>query len=256
VLQPIAVENLGIAANACLLARAALDAAPVVRHKRPDVPPSDDLARVARALEGDAASVRALVASFTPVLQARAARALIRRGGGQGRDPRQELADLVQEVFLVLFRDDGRVLRSWQPERGLSLLNFVGLVAEREVRQIAISGRRSPWALDPSEESEIERAAPLVEGPESAFASRHLFGQMVERLESELNAKAFELFRLLVVEDLPAPEVCAMTGLSSDAVYTWRSRLLRRARQLLTELAPDSSRSAPSASASADGSAT
>ncbi len=233
-----------------------LDAVAAVRDKHPALPPSDDLARVGRALGGDAASVRALVTAFTPVIQARAARALVRRGGGRGRDPRQELGDLVQEVFLVLFRDKGRVLRRWVPERGLSLLNFVGLVAEREVRQIAASGRRSPWALDPAEESEIERQARPVDGPEAALATRNLFDQMVERLEVELDVKAFELFRLLVVEELPTSEVCAMTGLSTDAVYTWRSRLLRRARVLLTELAPDSSRATPSTSISNDRSAT
>src|SRR5438477_652075 len=115
------------------------------------VPPTSDLTvPLERALAGERSAVRELVAAFTPVIQARAARALVRgRGGGRGRDPRQELGDLVQDVLLLLFRDDERILRAWRPERGLSLLNYVGLVAEREVRQIAESGRRSPWSLDP-----------------------------------------------------------------------------------------------------------
>ena len=45
-----------------------------------------------------------------------------------GRDIRQEVEDLSQEVFLQLFAEGGRVLATWQPERGLTLLNFVGLV--------------------------------------------------------------------------------------------------------------------------------
>jgi len=51
-----------------------------------------------------------------------------RNRSAAGRDVRQEVADLIQEVFMALFADDARVLRSWQPERGLSLDNFVGLV--------------------------------------------------------------------------------------------------------------------------------
>jgi DNA-directed RNA polymerase specialized sigma24 family protein len=203
------------------------------------VPPVSDLPlSVERALAGDGDAVREVVKAFTPVLQARAARALVRAGGGRGRDARQELADLVQDLLLLLFRDDGRVLRAWRAERGLSLLNYVGLVAEREVRQIARSGRRSPWSLDPSEDAELERAAPRVASAESAVASRDLLDRLYARLEDELHEKALELFRLLVVEELPVPDVCAMTGLSTDAVYTWRSRLLKRAREILAELSP------------------
>jgi RNA polymerase sigma-70 factor (ECF subfamily) len=199
------------------------------------------------ALKGDAEAIRSLVASFTPVIQARAARALVRSGRGRGRDARQELADFVQEVLLLLFRNDGHVLRSWRAERGLSLVNFVGLVAEREAVHIARSGRRGPWALDPADVAELERIGPPVASPEGPVGSRDLFDRVYERLEEELSPTALHLFRLLVVEELPRSEVCAMTGLSADAVYAWRSRLLRRTRELVVELSrgPDSSRSLP-----------
>ena len=199
-----------------------------------------------RALAGDPAAVRAVIAAFTPIIQARATRALTRRGR-QGRDPRQELGDLVQEVLLQLFRDDGRVLRSWQPEKGLSLLNFVGLVAEREVARIARSGRRSPWALDPTEDAELEVAVGTVDSAERNAGSRDLFDQVYERLEEELHPKALELFRLLVIDETPVPTVCDATGLSAEQVYNWRSRLLKRAREILAKLDPIS-RPGPAAS--------
>jgi RNA polymerase sigma-70 factor (ECF subfamily) len=193
---------------------------------------------LAGALAGNPAAVRAVIAGLTPVIQARAVRALSRRGRQAGRDPRQELGDLVQEVFLQLFRDDGRVLRGWQPEKGLSLLNFVGLVAEREVARIARSGRRSPWALDPTEDSDLEVAVGAVDDVERTAGSRDLFDQVYERLEEELHPKALELFRLLVIDDLPVPTVCETTGLTADQVYNWRSRLLKRAREILAKLDP------------------
>jgi DNA-directed RNA polymerase specialized sigma24 family protein len=208
-------------------------------------PPPDLTSHLGRALAGDEGAIGALVTGMTPVIQARAARALMRggRGRGQGRDVRQELADLVQDVLLLLFREDGRILRAWRSDGGLSFLNYVGLVAEREVGQIARSGRRSPWALDPAEQADIEQASASIESPEGATASREVFDRLIARLEGELHENALYLFKLLVVEELPAAEVCALTGLSTDAVYTWRSRLLRRARELLTELSrmPDSS---------------
>src|SRR5687768_1618744 len=79
------------------------------------------------------------------------ARGLARRMvKARGRDLRQEVEDLTQEVFVALFADDARALRLWDPARGASLANFVGLLAEREVASILRSGRRSPWTEDPT----------------------------------------------------------------------------------------------------------
>ncbi len=193
---------------------------------------------LAPALAGQPSAVRALVAGFTPVILARASRALVRSGRSAGRDPRQEIADLTQDVLLLLFKDDGRVLRSWEPERGLSLLNFVGLVAEREVGHIARSDKRSPWseALGAANDAQLDDAPSLASGPESDVGSRDLFDRLHQRLEVELHARGMELYRLLILEDTPIPDVCAATGLSADAAYAWRSRLLKRVRELLIEL--------------------
>jgi RNA polymerase sigma-70 factor (ECF subfamily) len=208
---------------------------------------ADPPGTLGRALAGDSEAIRSLVAAFTPVIQARAARALTRSGKAGGRDLRQELADLVQDVLLMLFKDDGKVLRSWRADGGLSLASFVGLVAEREIGHIARSGRRSPFALDPADDRELEVVAPRVESAEAEVGSRDLFDRVYERLQGELSETALYLFRMLVVEELPTQEVCSVTGLSADAVYAWRSRLLRRAREVITELSrlPDSAPSAP-----------
>jgi DNA-directed RNA polymerase specialized sigma24 family protein len=197
---------------------------------------------LAPALAGDPAAVRAVVTALSPVIQARAVRALVRKGKSRDRDARQEVADLTQDVLLLLFREDGRVLRAWQPERGLSLLNYVGLVAEREVGHIAKSGRRSPWTLDPAEDAVLDAVPSSDKSPESDLGRRDLFGRLHARLAAELNPRAMELYRLLVIEEVPIPEVCDRTQLSADAVYAWRSRLLKRARQVMVDLqAPFSS---------------
>ena len=84
------------------------------------------------------------------------ARVLLRReSAGLGRDVRQELEDIAQEVFAALFADGARLLKMWSPERGLSLANFVGLLAEREAISILRSGRRSPWTEDPTLDTEL-----------------------------------------------------------------------------------------------------
>ena len=191
---------------------------------------------IRKALSGDEAALDRLVRMLTPVIQSRVARGLLlrRTGLSAGRDVRQEVEDLTQEIFLCLFADGGRVLRSWQPERGLSLLNFVGLVAERQTASILRNGKRSPWTDDPSLPEELD--APAREsGPEEVAASREQLKLLLRRLTEELSPLGRHLFDLLFLRELPLEEVVQQTAMSPDAVYAWRSRLRRLARQLLAE---------------------
>ncbi len=189
------------------------------------------------ALAGDEAALERLVAVLTPVVQARVARCLLRRrtGPAASRNVRQEVADLTQEIFLQLFADRARVMRSWEPERGLSLVNFVGLVAERQATSMLRSGRRSPWSDDPTVPEELDAPA-TGSGPEQVAASREELRLLLQRLTEELSPLGRHLFDLLFLQELTLVEVVERTGLSDDAVYAWRSRLRRLARRLQAEL--------------------
>ena len=195
---------------------------------------------LADALAGDRNAVRALVRALAPIVQARVARALVRRrAAARGRDVRQEVEDFSQEVFVALFEDSGRVLRAWRPARGLSLENFVGLVAERQAISLLRCGRRSPWTEDPTLDAELEADRPDERGPESVTASRELYERLLERVEGELSPLGLELFRRLLVQQQPVAEVCAELGQTPDAVYAWRSRLGKLVRKLAADLVSD-----------------
>jgi RNA polymerase sigma factor (sigma-70 family) len=193
---------------------------------------------IRRALTGDPTALTELVAVLTPVIQARVARTLLARRHrlAGGRDVRQEVEDLCQDVFLTLLSRDAHVLRSWQTERGLSLESFVGLVAERRVLSFLRSGRRNPWKEDPSfTAEELETEAP-ESGPEEIAAGREHLSLLLDRLREELSPLGRRLFELLFVQELSQTEVQAASGLSADAVYAWRSRLRRLAHKLLAEM--------------------
>lgn len=201
-----------------------------------------------KALAGDAAAVDALVRRLGPVIQARVARSLLRwrTGSAAGRDLRQEVEDQVQEIFLVLFADGGKVLRGWEPERGLSLENFVGLVAERRTASLMASGRRSPWKENPTETQELDgpRESP---GPERTTAARQELRLLLDRLRAELSPLGRRLFELIYLRRLSVPEVMQATDLSADAVYAWRSRLRKLARKMRAEMSSsEPSRRSPS----------
>lgn len=198
----------------------------------------DKAGLVRRALAGDQTALTRLVAVLTPVIQARVARTLLARRSrlAGGRDVRQAVEDLSQDVFLHLFTQEARVLRSWQAGRGLSLENFAGLVAERQVLSFLRSGRRNPRQEDSfSTDEELDAPAP-ESGPEEIAASREHLALLLDRLREELSPLGRQLFDLLFIRELSPTEVTAASGLSADAVYAWRSRLRRLAQKLLTEM--------------------
>lgn len=194
-----------------------------------------------RALAGDRTATRELVRFLSPVVHARVARAVLRsrQGRSQGRDIRQDIEDFVQEVFVAMLADRGRPLRAWDPARGMSFPNFVGMLAEHEVASILRSGRRSPWTEEATKSESMDHWAGATESHDARVSSRELLARIIERLRAELTPAGFEIFQLLIVEDRTVEDVCNRTGLSSDAIYAWRSRLGKRAREMRRELLGD-----------------
>jgi RNA polymerase sigma factor (sigma-70 family) len=196
---------------------------------------SIDRELVTAALDGQRAAVARLVARLTPVIQARVARCVLRYKPRSGQ-VRQDVDDLAQDVFLRLFEERGRVLSSWDPSRGLSLENFAGLVAERLAISSLRTGKRNPWREDEADEEAIAAMPSAEAGPAEEVASADFMGRLHERLRETLTPLGLHLFNLLYVEERSVDEVCAVTKLSADAVYAWRSRLRRTAQGLCQQL--------------------
>jgi RNA polymerase sigma-70 factor, ECF subfamily len=176
------------------------------------------------ALAGDAAAMRRLVDVLTPVVQARVARALFRRGNLAARDVRQDVADFTQEAFVALLANGGRALTSWDPAGGRSLQNYVG--------------QRVEWFV-----ASLLRGAPMLEyvvhdGAQKGacvLESRDSVRRVMAGIERRWPESGLRLFYLLFVLQAPSKEVGDELGLSSDAVDHWRFRLREFARGLLLE---------------------
>lgn len=213
------------------------DAAPpgASRGKPRAMEPTREL--VEQALSADPQARRALVEALVPVVQRRVAIELFRRRGlARGRDLRQEVEDMTQQVFVALLEGDARALRAWSPARGLSLSDFVGLLAAREVVSILRSGRRSPWKEDTVSNDVMNDYVGAEDGPELAATARNFGEALIERLREQLSAKGIELFELLFVREREVADVAASLSMTADAVYAWRSRIAKLARQIAREL--------------------
>jgi RNA polymerase sigma-70 factor (ECF subfamily) len=192
---------------------------------------------VDRALARDAGAVRALVDSLTSVVQARVVRVLGRRAGTRGgRSARQEMEDMAQEVFVALFADDARALRSWDRTRGLSLANYVGLIAEHQVASILRSGRRSPWTDEPTAVDVLADTVDDTARPEAHVASREEFGALLQRLRAALTPRGLHLFYALFVDDVAVATICEQMVMTEDAVYAAKSRILKVVRTVAEEM--------------------
>ena len=136
-----------------------------------------------------------------------------------------------------LFEHDGRTLRRWRPDGGLSLENFGGLVAQRYALSVLRSRRRSPWTEDPTED--MERLVPEGGGPEDVVATQQILGKVVADLQAELSPKGLALFELLFLDEADVADVCEQMNMSRDAVYAWRSRLGKVVRAKVGALMSD-----------------
>lgn len=199
---------------------------------KPEIEP-----RIVRSgLAGDPAAVRILIDAMTPIVHARVARALLRRSEARGRDVSPDVADFTQEVFVALFTDDGKALRAWDPGRGLSFYNFVGLLAQRRVASLLRARKRVPWSDETVRDSDPGPAGLDVESVEAGAASRELLARLLTHLESTLSTRGLDLFQRLYVDEQTVEEVCVQTGLSANAVHQWRRRLGLAAREALEHL--------------------
>ncbi len=198
-----------------------------------------DRALIEAASGGERAAQDVLAARLMPVVQARVARRLwpMRRA-----DVRRDVEDYTQDVMQALFEGKAALLQRWEAERGLSLDNFAGLLAERMVISKLRSGRHNPWREQMAEPADIEAAAASESAhecggePPRELAAADLLRGLLARLQGAVSPQGFKLFELIFLADTAVPEVVASTGLSADAVYAWRSRLRRVAKSLYPEL--------------------
>jgi DNA-directed RNA polymerase specialized sigma24 family protein len=189
---------------------------------------------VRKALAREPAAVRTLVDLLSPVIERKVAATLWKRT--PGRDVRQEVRDMTQAVFLSLFDEDGKALRAWDPARGSPLESFVALLAHRQVISILRRGRTSPWPDEPTEGERLERLVPPALGPEEVIGSREHLTMLLDRIREELSPIGLELFQRLIVDEEPLAEVAAKVHKTEQALYQWRSRLLRQIRTLSAEI--------------------
>lgn len=166
---------------------------------------------VARLRKGDAAAWREFVRVAAPRLRAIVSRALVPAGRAA------DVPDVLQEVFARLCRDDFRLLRTFDPQRG-RLSAWLAVLTARAAVDHLRKHRAAPAPLEAAPE-------PVVTPPSGASTLS---------LPSDLLSPQQELIlRLCYEDDLEVAEIATLLRTEAQTVRSQRHKALERLRAFL-----------------------
>lgn len=143
--------------------------------------------------------------------------------------PPADADDLTQETLAALVRDlprfqhSGRAgaFRAWL--RGIAANRMRGYRRKRKNHSAAVN---------------LDRVVDQLEDPASDLSrqwdqehDRHVVHRLLERIEGDFEAKTWQVFRKVVIEDAEPAAVAAELQLNLAGVWNAKSRVLRRLRQ-------------------------
>jgi RNA polymerase sigma-70 factor (ECF subfamily) len=174
-------------------------------------------------LHGDAASWQRLVTLYTPLLYG-----WLRRYDVQECDA----DDLVQEVFAVLVRELPEFHRN--PQVG-SFRSWLRTILVNRLRNFWRSRRARPLATG---DSALANRLDELADPASELSQlwnrehdRHVVHRALDSVEHEFAPATRQAFRLVVLEGRSEEETATALGISVNAVFIAKSRVMNRLRQ-------------------------
>jgi RNA polymerase sigma-70 factor (ECF subfamily) len=173
---------------------------------------------------GDSASWEEFADLYGPII-----RGYCRRRGLQEADA----ADISQEVLAQVARAIGAF--EYQPVRG-RFRDWLGTVTRNKIaRFFEVKGREGPAAG-----ADAVRLEAVAEDPEwSAEFHARILEAALARIRCDFEAPTWTAFERIWIGDSRAPDVARDLGLTIDAVYAAKSRVLRRLREEVLALADD-----------------
>lgn len=172
---------------------------------------------------GDSADWDRLVQAYSP---------LLRKWAGRYEVQAADVEDLVQDVLLVVMRELPGFRHNQQ--RG---------AFRTWLRRILVNRLRNTWRERgrnaKCDSDNLATRLDELEDPSSSLSQLwdrehdcHLAQRLLELLEGRFTESTREVFRRLVLEGKDADQVAAEMGLSLNAVFTAKSRVLRELRTL------------------------
>ncbi len=132
-------------------------------------------------------------------------------------DPILSVEDIVQDVFLRLFRDDARLLRSYNPQRA-AMTTWLTVVARSTTLDSLRKRRLATVPLDPA-----EHAAPVAEvekGPATVLVPRDL-----------LSARQMLVLHLLFDREMDVVAAAKLLAVKPQSIRSTKHKAISRLRE-------------------------
>jgi RNA polymerase sigma-70 factor (ECF subfamily) len=181
-----------------------------------------NLSLLSRATAGDEAAWNKMVALYQPLIFG-----WLQRHGV----PRQETADLTQEVLVAVVRELRSFVHAGHPG---SFRGWLRAITVNRARGFLRGAEREQGAGGEDVLAIIDQ----LEDPHSAVTQAwnaehdaHVVRQVLKLIETDFEPATVLIFHRLVVDEARASEVAAEMGMTVAAVYAAKSRVLLRVRQ-------------------------
>ncbi|MBI4820771.1 MAG: sigma-70 family RNA polymerase sigma factor [Deltaproteobacteria bacterium] len=181
---------------------------------------SEDLELVARVVAGDQTALSSLLQQVRAIVRSCLQRAKARNRSLEGQED-----DLLQGFEVLLVQDDFKVLRSYRGDAALT--TFVYSVAGRFFHR---QGRKSSRPA-----SDLSAAAGVADPgqPQDEALLDAAERARVRAALDRLSAEDRTLLLLLVEDEMPAPRVASLLGITPGGVRMRKMRALARLEELL-----------------------
>jgi RNA polymerase sigma-70 factor (ECF subfamily) len=159
---------------------------------------------------------------YRPLLRAWVARAGV---------PTSDVADLVQEVLLVVFRKVAGF--EWRGHGAFR--SWLRTILANQLRHYFRGQKYRPTATG---DSDFLRLLDELESPDSALSrlwdrehDKHVAASLMQRVKGDFDPVTWQAYHRYALEGEPAAQVAEALGLSLNSVLLAKSRVLKRLRQ-------------------------
>lgn len=174
---------------------------------------------------GDSTSWNEFAEIYGPLI-----RSYCRRRGLQPADA----DDVGQEILAQVARSIGAF--EYEPGRG-RFRDWLGTVTRNKITRFFESKRRQSSVIGIDASAQLEVPAEDPEWSDNLHA--HILEVALARIRGDFQASTWDAFERIWCMGLPAPDVARTLGMTIDAVYAAKARVLRRLREEVLALADD-----------------
>ena len=146
----------------------------------------------------------------------------------------EDMSDLHNDFFLCLLEDDYKRLRSYKGDNGCSVRSWLRVIA---IRRTIDSLRKRKKMVSLTSTAGDQKELELLDAGPDPFEAMNLKTEELRRsqlgmLTEKLGATDTLLLHMVYIDKLPAGEIARTLRINKGAVYTRKTRLIQRLRDL------------------------